>query len=72
MNKTEYQTTLAKVQAKWLPDIRLGEGYAVQRLMNEKTAALDFSPEGLQAMIHEVGGGSRAREAPHAGRHSRA
>jgi hypothetical protein len=49
-----YGTTLAKAAAKWYPSINLAESNAVMRLTNQKIAAFDLSPAGLQAMIGHI------------------
>ena len=46
-----YSTTLAKAAAKWSPDVPY---WRVQALTQKKIEALDFSPEGLQAMIRHI------------------
>lgn len=46
-----YSTTLSKAAAKWSPDVPY---WTVQALTQKKIEALDFSPQGLQAMIRHI------------------
>lgn len=49
-----YETTLAKVAAKWTPPLGLGEMRETFALRRKKIAALDFSPTGVQAMLEQI------------------
>lgn len=46
-----YSTTLAKAAAKWSPGVPY---WRVQGTAQKKIEALDFSPQGLQAMIRHI------------------
>lgn len=49
-----YETTLAKVAAKWTPPLGLGDMREAHALMREKIKALDFSPAGVRAMLGQI------------------